>query len=217
MTDDKDHKKIKNNVTQMFGENIRKKKSAEPDRPNIGGSSNSMSGNSFNVGGNAQFHQGDIHHHAPKRVSVNFTPGPEHITPKQARDIQRTLDDLVRAEEAATGVPPAKLFPKWHRVVRDRYDVETYRAIPTHLGDDALAWLKQMKAIKRRDASAAGARVDHSRKELYTAIWARSKQLGLSKGDVYHEVKQRLGLQISSLTKLSDDHLQRLYDSIMSR
>lgn len=168
------------------------------------------------VGNNNVQAGGDVYINKKETVRKEFTPGPEHITAAQARKIQRLVEKAVTIEEAA-GVSEGnrkKLFAKWWKIVQNQYDVATYREIPAHLGDPAIAWLQQRVAILRPKAR----RTDKTlwRNEHYTAIYARARELGISKGEVYAIALERLGANVASLTKLSDQNLKKLYSIIMA-
>jgi hypothetical protein len=168
------------------------------------------------VGNNNVQANGDIYINKRETVRKEFTPGPEHITASQAHKLQRLVEKAVSYEEAA-GVYAGnrqKLFAKWWKIVQNQYDVATYREIPAHLGESAITWMTQKVAILRPKTR----RTDKSlwRNEHYSAIYARSHELGISKGEIYAIVLERLGVQVLSLTKLSDQNLKKLYNIIMS-
>lgn len=168
------------------------------------------------VGNNNVQAGGDIYINRRETIRNEFTPGPEHITAAQARKIQRLVEKAVTIEEAA-GVYEGnrkKLFAKWWKIVQNQYNVATYREIPAHLGDPAIAWLQQKVAILRPKAR----RTNKSlwRNEHYAAIYARARELNISKGEVYAIALERLGVNVVSLTKLSDQNLKKLHNIIMS-
>jgi len=156
---------------------------------------------------------GDVNINTRKTVRHEFRPGPEHISEATAKKIQDLVANLVGKEEAG-GMKRSQAFAKWYGLLKNRYNVTTYKAIPAHLGDEAISWLRQQSAIKRSKIR----RNDTSkwRKELYTSIWARANELGMSKGEVYALVADRLGKRVTSLTKLGERSLKKLYHIIMS-
>ena len=140
-------------------------------------------------------------------------PGPEHITPKQAA----TLQELVRKaanHDVAGGMSPSAAMAKWWTALKRTYGVPTYREIPQELGDDAIAWMKQQIARSRSKLR----RTDSQswRNELYTAIYARARELDLSKGEVYAIVHERLGKRVGSLKQLGEQNLKKLYNIMMA-
>ncbi len=171
-----------------------------PFSPKISGDSNVVAGRDVNIN---------------KRVTVRgvVKPGPEHITPKQAADLQ----DLVRKaadHDVAGGMSRAKAMAKWWTVLKRNYGVPTYREIPRELGDEAIAWLKQQVARGRSQLR----RTDNPtwRAEHYAAIYARARELGISKGEVYAIAHDRLGKRVTSLKQLGERNLKTLYNVIMA-
>ena len=169
---------------------------------------------SQSIVGNGNIQAGrDVFVNKRETIRNEVKPGPEHITAAQARKIQGLVEKAVSIEEAAGGDRQA-LFAKWWGIVKNQYNVPTYREIPAHLGDQAIAWLTQQIAIKRPKLR----RTDNTswRNEHYKAIWAKARQLGFSKGDVYALVLERIGVQVVSLTKLGEQNLKKLYNIIMA-
>lgn len=169
---------------------------------------------SQSIVGNGNIQAGrDIFYNKKETIRNEVKPGPEHITAAQARKIQRLVEKAVTIEETAGGERQA-LFAKWWGIVKNMYNVPTYREIPAHLGDQAIAWLTQLIAINRPKLR----RTDNMswRKEHYKAIWAKARQMGFSKGDVYAIVLDRIGVNVISLTKLGEQNLKKLYNIIMA-
>lgn len=146
-----------------------------------------------------------------QRKVNKITPTDEHITPSQARRIQEIVKNLAE-KDSALGMGTRQAFAKWYNAIRKRYDVPSYHLIPNHLGEDAIKWLQQNSAIKRKVTSTNQAPIKN---EYYAAIWARAKQVGLTKGDVYHIVSVKLNKNVTSLKSLSSENIKKLYDTIM--
>jgi len=164
--------------------------------------------------GNGNIQAGrDVNINKREVIRNEFTPGPEHITPAQARKIQKLVEKAAEIEEKA-GADRGKVFAKWWKRVKDQYGVPTYLAIPAHLGDHAIGWLTQQVAIMRPKLR----RTDNAswRNSLYTPIWAKARALGKSKGEVYAIAEERLGVKVSSLTKLGEQNLKKLYNILMA-
>lgn len=148
------------------------------------------------------------------RTTVEAPPG--SLSPAQAKRLKDAIDKMVEIE-AAGGVLNGdlpRLYAKWYTILRDRFGVASYKEIPAARADEALAWLKQAAAMNRprlrRNDTAAW------RNEHYKAIWARSRELAMSKGDVYALVLDRLGKRVLSLKGLGDQTLRQLYQIIMA-
>lgn len=184
----------------------------EPIRNNItvSGQGNIVSG------GNIAIDNKNIRIEQPARTIIqkNFTPGPEHISAEQAKILKDTIDNLVQKETAA-GNQSSWAYAHWWGRLKNRYKVSTYKEIPAHLGDEAISWLKQQSAIKRSKIRRTNQQM--WKKELYAAIWARARQLNLTKGDVYNIVYKGMGKRVSSLTQLGEQNLKKLYNIIMAK
>lgn len=148
---------------------------------------------------------------------TTVAPPPGSLSPAQAKRLKDMIDKLVRIE-ATGGVLGGELSPlyaKWHKILKDRFDVTSYKEIKAARADEALAWLRQVAAMNRpklRRTDPAAWRNEH-----YRAIWARARETGRSKGDVYALVLARLDKQVVSLKQLSDANLRRLYEVVMAR
>jgi hypothetical protein len=145
-----------------------------------------------------------------KRYSV--TPSPDCITPAQKQTIKEKITEIVERSAIAGGNRKA-LFPFWWSKLQKKFRVNSYQEILQYQYDAVMTWLSQQKAISRpklrRPAN------DTWRNELYAAIWARQKELGMSKEWVYSAVYEKLGKVVSSLTELGERDLKKLYDLII--
>lgn len=146
-------------------------------------------------------------------IRPRVTPGPEHITGDQAKRLQELVKKAAEIEIAG-GSPENRAFAKWWSELKNRYEVPSYQLIPRSLGDDAIKWLQQRAAMLRpklRRTNPSAWRNEH-----YTAIFAKGRDLGMSKGEVYSLIGRRLSLQIVSLTKLGERSLKHAYKIMMS-
>ena len=146
---------------------------------------------------------------------TEFTPGPQHITEAQAFRIKQIIDELVALDKMSKR-PAENGFTLWYGKLKTHFKVVSYRAIPAEQGEEAITWLLQQKAMQRPHLRRQNN--DAWRKEYYTAIWARSKQLGLTKEQVYSiaTTKFDLGTQLESLKDLGDGDLKRLHSAIFA-
>ncbi|MDA8155605.1 MAG: hypothetical protein M0Z52_03995 [Actinomycetota bacterium] len=152
----------------------------------------------------------NINARVTKRYKVN--PTAEHITPAQKQTIQEKLTELVDIGVIA-GKSRDELFPHWWGRLKRKFRASTYHELFQDQYDDVLLWLAQQKAIlrpklRRRDN-------DAWRKEHYTAIWTKTRALGISKPQVYELVAIKLGKAVESLTELGERDLKKLYGIIM--
>lgn len=170
-----------------------------------------------NATGGAQVAGRDIHINTRKIIRPVITPPLGSLTSEEATHLKDAIANLVEIE-AAGGVlngERSKLFAKWHKRLKDHFNVPSYFFIPSGRADEALAWLKQTAAINRpklRRTDPAAWRNAH-----YKAIWAHSRQLGMSKADVYDLVLRRLEKRVTSLKQLGEQSLRRLYEMVMAK
>ncbi len=151
-------------------------------------------------------------HHKPVRQILKVIKSSEHIDDHTAYKIKELVDNIVN-KEVAGGATSQKAYAKWYGSLKKRYKVTSYTLIPAHLGNEAISWLQQQAAIKRtkiRRNNTSSWRTEH-----YSAIYARSGNLGISKGELYNIVLSKFNKRISSLSQLSDVNLQKLYQYIM--
>ena len=156
---------------------------------------------------------GDVNINKREVIRTTVQPGPGHITPGQAAQLQELVHKAVD-QDVASGMTRQQAFAKWWSVVKRRYSVPTYHQIPRELGDEAITWLRQQIAIKHPTPRRVA--IQKGRTDFYKAIWARSKESGYSKGEVYGIVYNEMGKRVSSLKQLSYGNLERLYYIIMS-
>jgi len=198
---------IKEKVIRLIGADARRVAKPAARGVRIKGSSNVV------VGGDVR---GNVNVNTKQIIRPTITPPPGSLSPSQARRLQKAIAKVVQIE-AMGGVLDGdrpKLFAKWQNILKDRFDVQSYREIPAALYGSALAWLNQVAAMNRPKLR----RTDNAawRNEHYRAIWARARQMGLSKGDVYGLVLNRLEKQVTSLKQLGEQSLHRLYEIVMN-
>lgn len=202
MTDDltkKVSKAIKENVNKS---SKLKKKPTNKLMMNINGNGNIQAG-------------GDVSINSKKIERVLPPPrGPEHISDACAYKLSELVKKAVEID-VKTGKEKAKSYQTWWSRLKKRYKVPRYDLIPCISEEDAVSYMQQEIAklrpkLRRKDN-------DAWRKEHYTGIWARSKQLGYDKAWVYSLVEEKIGKKIKSLTELGEQDLKRLYIIIMGK
>jgi ORF6C domain len=84
-----------------------------------------------------------------------------------------------------------KLYAKWHKVLKDHFDVPSYLEIRADQEQQAIDWLQTMKVLRRSKIR----RTNNTmwRNDLYTGIYARQGETGKSKADVYQLVETLFG------------------------
>lgn len=146
------------------------------------------------------------------RTTLKILKDSTHIDDQTTYRIKELVDNLVK-KEVAGGITPQAAYAKWYGVLKKRYKVTSYTLIPSHLGEEAITWLMGQAAIKRRKIQRSN--IPMYRNELYSAIYARARNLGISKGELYNIVLTKLNKRVSSLTQLNEANLKKLYQYIM--
>lgn len=97
-----------------------------------------------------------INHQVVQRPKIQ--PSADAISGAQARQIQNLVEQLVDIEEAGRvlGGDRRKLFAKWYRAIKDRYEVPSYRTIRGHQGDEVVAWLARTAELEKGHLPQAG-------------------------------------------------------------
>jgi len=164
----------------------------------IDGKGNAVAGRDINI------NKREVHR-------VEYVPDDRHISPETAKKIQDKVKKLAEIEMTA-GATSRQAYGRWYGAIKGRFDVPSYKLIPEHLGQDALDWLTQQRAIARPRLR----RTDNTkwRNDHYKAIWAKSREMGMSKAEVYHVVHVRIGKRVNSLKQLGERDLKKLYNII---
>ncbi|HDR0997493.1 TPA: hypothetical protein R4323_000377 [Pasteurella multocida] len=148
----------------------------------------------------------------PQRTTLKVVKTAEHIDAETAYKIKELVDNLVK-KEVSGGMTNQSAYAKWYGALKKRYRVTSYSLIPAHLGEEAITWLMSQAAIKRSKIRRSNTPM--YRNELYSAIYARARNLKISKGQLYNIVLMKLDKRVSSLKQLSETNLKKLYQYIM--
>lgn len=146
------------------------------------------------------------------RTTLKILKDSTHIDDQTTYRIKELVDNLVK-KEVAGGITPQAAYAKWYGALKKRYKVTSYTLIPAYLGEEAITWLMGQAAIKRSKIRRNNTPM--YRNELYSAIYARTGNLGISKGELYNIVLSKFNKRVSSLTQLSEANLKKLYQYIM--
>lgn len=129
-----------------------------------------------------------------------------HISDQQAKAI------LDKIKEIGMKNPSKNFYGKLHKLLQDRYNVDSFHHIPKEQFDDAMEFLSKYNASVVRKTLRT---LDNAtyRKEQYAAIHARAHQLHIGHNELYAIINARLGhkKQYTSLTELSDSALRIIY------
>ena len=153
-----------------------------------------------------------IHNHfvPQKRITNKISPTDIHITQETAKKLRERIGKLVEMGLASGAFQTEKQgFSRWYKELNDHFGVTSYLLIPREQGDQALRWLNQRKALKR--PSIRRPANDMWRRDLYPGIWARAKETGRSKSDVYKLAEELTGKRVISLKNLGERNLKKLY------
>lgn len=133
-----------------------------------------------------------------------------HLAPEQAQRLKELVTNIVEIEKEVK-LRPAGYGGVWNALNR-RMRVTYYREIPTEKFPVAQAYLQQW--LGRLKRSLWKAHPDAHARERHKAIFARAKQLGLTKAQVDDLILARLGKP--SIRDLTAPELEQLYNSIMA-
>ena len=156
-----------------------------------------------------------VNHYNEKTVVHNkITPSSDHISQETAKKIQDIIGKIV-SNMIASGKckDQSKEYAKIQKQLKDKFKVTSYLLIPAESGDEAIKWLNTKNALSLPKLRRTNNTI--WKNEVYKGIWARSKQLGLSKSEVYEIAESRYGKKIDSLKMIGERNLKDLYDHIM--
>ena len=152
---------------------------------------------------------------AEKIIERNtITPDERHLTVEQRSHLQELISDLA---SRLAGKDDRPNFAGVHRMLQKRLNVASYLLIPREQFAEALAFLKQQRAIhrsalQRRNPVAC-------RNVLYRAIFAGARELKWDGKRVYQFAAEVIGLkgQIDSLKELGALQLKALAGEVHHR
>lgn len=150
-----------------------------------------------------------------KDVKKNFvTREPGEITDAQARTIQELIEKIVELQSSASKKTKSQSFGEWHQRLKNRYRVTSYKKVRAEDFQDVVSWLKQQSAMLRPKLRRANNAV--WRKEHYKGIYARWRQMGYEKNEIYAFAFKHLVLKkpINSLKELGERNLEKLHKII---
>ncbi len=142
---------------------------------------------------------------------VHFTPDESHITPAEGKKIKVLIEKLAFKLVNEEGKPN---FQDAYGGLYRHLGVNSYREIKRIQFDEAISYLRQQGAINRSKLKRSSPQ--SYRNDLYAPIWAKQKELGWEKSDVYDFAYEKLALKkpISTLKKLGPLQLKHLYEHI---
>jgi hypothetical protein len=136
-----------------------------------------------------------------------ITPDERHLTVEQRERIRQMGGELANRLAGDDG---ATNFAAVHRMLQRRFEVASYLLIPRVRYDEALAFLRQQRAIYRSCLSRRNPVA--YRNDFYRAIFAGARELGWDTEQVYRFATEKLSLKtaIASLKALGPVQLKTL-------
>jgi hypothetical protein len=138
-----------------------------------------------------------------------------HISEFQCKQIHDKVDEIVKMITSDDSEKKKSAYPQVWGSIKKRFNVASYRCISKGQFDEVMAWLQKEIASKYRKMLRKSDN-DEWRKQYYKSIHARANQLGLNIHDYAMDVLE-LKKPISSLTKLSDTRLKKLYMKLYNK
>ena len=161
------------------------------------------------VGDGAILAAGDVYINKKETHKNLVATGPDHIRDDQAFRLKELIDELAKIGVTA-GREPSSCYSEWNGKLRKKFRVTSYRLIPAVRFEEAVQWLQKQKAmlrpkLRRRDNS-------QWRNAIYSGIWSRTKQLGMSKEQVHELATSYLERDqpVTSLKDLQEGELDKL-------
>lgn len=194
----------KDNIIKLFKESVSKTPSAN----NVTGNGNIV-GNGFvmiNVFSEEKLSSPKRTMHTEKKDNSSLSS-----------EIRKLVEKLAKLESYKYG-DEGKARIKWYGAIKRRYGLNkkklTYKDLDEDQAHDCISYLKSMLPIKTGILKNSD---DVFRKERYAAIYAKARELGMSKGDVYILFSNLFGKKIISLTKATNDEIEILYRHLMNK
>jgi hypothetical protein len=143
------------------------------------------------------------------RPRVNFTPGPQHISPETARKLCALVREVVE-RLTVSGGNVQRAFQRVWGDFNSHFGLTTYKELPREKADEGVAYLRQWRAS--RNSRLRFADPEKFRTAQLRGIWPRSKSLGFRDLDLYAFASRKLELPrpITSLNDLGNQQLARL-------
>jgi len=150
--------------------------------------------------------------HTAKHIQRNtITPDERHLPVAQREQVRAVIGELAARLAGDDGAPN---FAGAHRMLQRRYNVASYLLLPREKFAEALAFLKQQRAIHRsrllrRNPVAY-------RNDFFRAIFAGARELGWEGERVYQFATEALALgrPVASLKELGPVQLKSLAGAI---
>ena len=125
----------------------------------------------------------------------------------QVNRIRDLINNIVEKEYIG-GMDKRKAYQKWHIQLQKKMGVSSYLLIKKEDFQKAIDFLSKANTLKRSKTR----RKDNIywRSDIYKSIYARAKQLEISKEEILDIVYKRYGKKIKSLKELGEQNLDKL-------
>ncbi|CAM1364277.1 AlbA family DNA-binding domain-containing protein [Tenacibaculum xiamenense] len=150
-----------------------------------------------------------------------ISPNPNfHISGEQANQIKEYINQIVdlnsKAGKLKDDKEKGKFYASTWNKFKKKFGVTSYQLLPINKFDEAKNWLQRQLAIQKPKLRRTNN--DEWRKRNYKAIWSKSRELNMSKEQIYQMAFERLKLKtpITSLKDLGEQNLDKLYRIMMS-
>src|SRR5471032_3100013 len=150
--------------------------------------------------------------HTAKHIQRNtITPDERHLPVAQREQVRAVIGELATRLAGDDGAPN---FAGAHRMLQRRYNVASYLLLPREKFAEALAFLKQQRAIHRSRLLRRNP-VTY-RNDFFRAVFAGARELGWEGARVYQFAAEALGLnqEVRSLKELGPVQLKFLSAAI---
>ena len=144
--------------------------------------------------------------------------GEKHITSQQAKAIKDKVDEIVQINlKTGKHQTPQKLYQRTWSGLKNKFKIPKYTLLEKERFDECMQWLQSQIAYNHRP-KLRSTNKEEWRKEMYKAIYTKSRSKNMEKEDLLEYAFQKLGLKkpISSLKDLSDTRLNKLYRYLYS-
>lgn len=149
------------------------------------------------------------------KTVVHTDPGGKHISNTTARKIQNLVNDYIDIHTEA-GKDAKRAAQKIWSQLKKEFNVTSYKEIPVQESDRAIKWLHAQLSMARPKIRRKAPQ--KWKESLYKPIFARARDLGISKEDLYLLAYERLALKkpIQSLKELTQRDLLRLHNIMIN-
>jgi hypothetical protein len=140
-----------------------------------------------------------------------------HISDAQAKQIKNKIDTIVSSSVQDKDEQP-KAYRDIYARLKKEFNATSYKFIPKEKFDVVITYLNRLNAYKYRN-KARRTNNDSYRSQMYAAIHARARNIGMSNEQLYMFINEVLlpSKQITSMRELSDTRLKKIYQKIFSK